>query len=164
MNLSSDFISYIKNITKRIFFRLMYLVRPIFFSGQHGGADAGFYLQSFRFLLSHALWPSKKSISNLELLRNSGGNKYQIAAFVPCEFYNGIQVVLLVFKDFNGLGPSYLSDLLLYYQPSQILRSCNAGLLTLPEVNCKTHGQAFSYYSPVIEEHSAREPQDRTEC
>ena len=59
------------------------------------------------------------------------------------------KVLLLVFKCLNGLGPSYLSDL--SYQPSRILRSSGTGLLIVPRVRTKTHGEAaFSHFGPRL--------------
>jgi len=60
-------------------------------------------------------------------------------------------VLLLVFKCLNGLGPSYLSDLLLSYQPWRTLRSSGTGLLIIPRVRTQTHGEAaFSHYGPHL--------------
>lgn len=43
----------------------------------------------------------------------------------------------------------YLSDLLLSYQPSQILRY--SGLVIIPKCTTKTHGEAAaSYYGPHV--------------
>lgn len=45
----------------------------------------------------------------------------------------------------------YLSDLLLSYQPSQILRYSGTGLVINPKCTTKTHGEAAaSYYGPHI--------------
>ena len=61
------------------------------------------------------------------------------------------KVLLLVFKCLNGLGPSYMSDLLLPYQPSRTLRSSGTGLLEVPKVRTKTYGEAsFYYYGPRL--------------
>ena len=71
--------------------------------------------------------------------------------WLPVCFRIDFKVLLLVFKCLNGLGPSYLSDLLLSYQPSRILRSSGTGLLTVPKVRTKTHGEAaFSHYDPHL--------------
>uniref|UniRef100_A0A8C6UCY0 aldehyde dehydrogenase (NAD(+)) n=1 Tax=Neogobius melanostomus TaxID=47308 RepID=A0A8C6UCY0_9GOBI len=59
----------------------------------------------------------------------------------PC-FRIDFKVLLTVFKCLNGLGPSYLSELLLPYEPSWSLRSTGRGLLVIPKVNRKTHGEA----------------------
>ncbi len=71
--------------------------------------------------------------------------------WLPVRFRIDFKVLLLVFKCLNGLGPSYLSDLLLPYQPSRTLRSSGTGLLTIPRVKTKTHGEAaFSHYGPYL--------------
>ena len=54
-----------------------------------------------------------------------------------------------ILRFFNGLGPSYLSDLL--YQPTRTLRSPGTSLLTIPQVSSKKHGEAaFSCYGPRL--------------
>merc|ERR1712035_195653 len=71
--------------------------------------------------------------------------------WLPVRFRIDFKVLLLVFKCLNGLGPSYLTDLLLPYQPSRTLRSSGTGLLTIPRVRTKTHGEAaFSHYGPYL--------------
>ena len=61
------------------------------------------------------------------------------------------KVLLLVFKCLNSLGPSYLSDLLLPYQPPWTLISYSTGLLTMPQVSSKKYGEAvFGYYGPQL--------------
>ena len=70
--------------------------------------------------------------------------------WLPVRFRINFKVLLLVFR-LNGLGPPYLSDLLLPYRPSRTLRSSGTGLLTIPQVRSKTHGEAaFSYYGPRL--------------
>ena len=66
--------------------------------------------------------------------------------WLPVRFRINFKVLLLVFRCLNGLGPSYLSDLLLSYQPSRTLKSSGTGLLTIPRVRSKT----FSYYGPRL--------------
>ena len=106
----------------------------------------------------------KKSIFNLQLLQNSAarvltrtrGREHitpvlKSLHWLPVRFRMNFKVHLLVFRCLNGLGPSYLSDLLLSYQPSRTLRSSSTGLLTIPHVRSKTHGEAaFSYYGPRL--------------
>ena len=71
--------------------------------------------------------------------------------WLPVRFRIDFKVLLLVFKCLNGLGPSYLSDLLLPYQPPRTLRSSGTGLLTIPQVSSKKHGEAaFSCYGPRL--------------
>lgn len=50
-----------------------------------------------------------------------------------------------------GLGPSFLSDLLLPYKPQWTLRSSGAGILTTPAVKTRTHDEAtFSHDGPRL--------------
>uniref|UniRef100_A0A3B3H567 C-type lectin domain-containing protein n=1 Tax=Oryzias latipes TaxID=8090 RepID=A0A3B3H567_ORYLA len=57
----------------------------------------------------------------------------------------------MVYKCFYGLGPSYLNDILLKYEPSRTLRSSSAGLLVVPKVRTKTYGEAsFCHYGPRL--------------
>ena len=106
----------------------------------------------------------KKSISSLQLLQNSAARVLmktrrrahitpvlESLHWLPVRFRIDFKVLLLVFKCLNGLGPSYLSDLLLPYQPSRTLRSSGTGLLIIPKVRTKTHGEAaFSHYGPHL--------------
>ena len=99
----------------------------------------------------------RESISNLQLLQNSAarvlmrtrGREHITQIFkslhwLPVCFRIDFKVLLLVFKCLNGLGPSYLSDLLLPYQPLWTLRSSGTGLLTIPQVSSKKHGRRLS--------------------
>ena len=57
---------------------------------------------------------------------------------------------MLVYKALNGLGPKYITDMLIRYEPSRALRSSGTGLLTVPRVRTKQGEAAFSYYAPKI--------------
>ncbi len=48
----------------------------------------------------------------------------------------------------NSLGPKYIYDLLLRYEPSRPLRWSGTGLLTVPRVTTKHREAAFSFYAP----------------
>ena len=84
----------------------------------------------------------KKNITPLQLLQNSAARvltKTRKRAHItpilkslhwlPVCFRIDFKILLLVFKALNGLSPSYLSDLLLNYEPSRTLRSSDRGLL-----------------------------------
>ncbi|KAF7648040.1 hypothetical protein LDENG_00162940, partial [Lucifuga dentata] len=60
------------------------------------------------------------------------------------------KLLLLVYKAINGLGPKYISNLLLCYELSRHLRSSGSGLLTVPRDRTKHGEAAFSLYAPVI--------------
>ena len=61
------------------------------------------------------------------------------------------KINLLTYKAYNGLSPTYLSDLLHHYAPARTLRSSNQSLLQLPHVSSKTFGQrSFSFAAPSL--------------
>ncbi len=56
-----------------------------------------------------------------------------------------------MYKALAGLGPKYISDLLIAYSPQRALRSSNQFILTVPRCRCKTKGgQAFSAAAPKL--------------
>ncbi len=61
--------------------------------------------------------------------------------------YTGVQlhleVLLLVYKSLNGLGPKYTADILTEYKPNRPLKSVET-----PRVHAKQES-AFSYYEPA---------------
>ncbi len=60
-------------------------------------------------------------------------------------------MLLLVCKALHNLAPSYLSDLLLTYTPSQTLRSSSTLSLVLLHTRLVYMGsQAFSYAAPYL--------------
>lgn len=86
----------------------------------------------------------QKSICNLQLLQNSVARirtrtrgwehitpVLKLLHWLPVNFSIDFKVGLLVFKCSNGLGPSYLSDLLLKYEPLWTLRS--SGFSDVPQ-------------------------------
>lgn len=50
----------------------------------------------------------------------------------------------------NGLGPKYISDLLVQYETSRCLRSSGGDLLRVPGVRNKQGEATFSYYAPLL--------------
>ena len=61
------------------------------------------------------------------------------------------KLLLLTYKDLNGLAPVYISDLLSYYQPSRALRSADLSLLDVPATRPITCGdRAFSVAAPKV--------------
>ena len=161
-----SFIPHIKNITKIGFYHLKNIARVRPFLSQASTEVLMHAFISCRLDYCNALLSGlpKKSISNLQLLQNSAarvltrtrGQEHitlvlKSLHWLPVRFRIDFKVLLLVFKCLNGLGPSYLSDLLLVYQPPRTLRSSGTGLLTIPQVSSKKHGEAaFSYYGPRL--------------
>ena len=106
---------------------------------------------------------TKKSIRQLQLIQNAAArvltNTKKIEHITPVlkslhwlPVYQRIdfKILLLVFKALNGLGPKYISDLLIRYEPSRPLRSSGTGLLSVPRVKTKHGEAAFSFYAPHI--------------
>lgn len=106
----------------------------------------------------------KTNISSLQLLQNSAARvltKTRRRAHItpvlkslhwlPVCFRIDFKVLLMVFKCLRGLGPSYLSELLLPYEPSRTLRSSGTGLLIIPKARTRTYGEAsFQHYGPRL--------------
>ena len=106
----------------------------------------------------------KNSLKSFQLVQNAaarlltGTNRrehitpvLQALHWLPVEFRIRFKILLLTYKTINGLGPSYLRDDLVPYQPNRTLRSQNAGLLVVPRVYKSTVGaRAFSYQAPVL--------------
>lgn len=65
--------------------------------------------------------------------------------WLPVCFRIDFNIVLLVYNS-NGLGPTYLSDVLLFYEPPRSLRSSGSGLLIISEIQTKTHGEASFFF------------------
>jgi len=161
-----SFIPHIKNITKIGFYHLKNIARVRPFLSQASTEVLMHAFISCRLDYCNALLSGlpKKSINNLQILQNSAarvltrtrGQEHitpvlKSLHWLPVRFRIDFKVLLLVFKCLNGLGPSYLTDLLLPYQPSRTLRSSGTGLLTIPRVRTKTHGEAaFSHYGPYL--------------
>ena len=106
----------------------------------------------------------KSSLKKFQLVQNAaarlltGTNRrehitpvLQTLHWLPVEFRVKFKILLLTYKSINGLGPAYLKDALVPYQPIRALRSENAGLLVVPRVAKSTVGaKAFSYQAPVL--------------
>ena len=133
-----SFIPHIKNITKIGFYHLMNIARVRPFLSQASTEVLMHAFISCRLDYCNTLLSGlpKKSIFNLQLLQNSAtrvltrtrGREHitpvlKSLHWLPVHFRINFKVLLLVFRCLNGLRPSYLSDLLLSYQPSRTLRS-----------------------------------------
>ncbi|XP_053337496.1 uncharacterized protein LOC128509691, partial [Clarias gariepinus] len=69
--------------------------------------------------------------------------------WLPVKFR--IDFKILLYKALNGLVPQYLSELLVSYNPPRLLRSKDAGCLSVPRIIKTTAGgRAFSYKAPKL--------------
>lgn len=106
----------------------------------------------------------KSSLRSFQLVQNAaarlltGSNRREHITpvlkslhWLPIEFRIKFKILLLTYKAINGLGPLYLQDDIVPYQPNRALRSQDAGLLVIPRVSKSTVGnRAFSYQAPVL--------------
>ncbi|KAK9522346.1 hypothetical protein VZT92_018819 [Zoarces viviparus] len=105
----------------------------------------------------------KKSIRKLQLIQNAAARVLtktrrvdhitpvlRSLHWLPVQQRIDFKILLLVYKALNGLGPKYISDLLLPYEPSRPLRSSGTGLLSVPRVRTKHGEAAFSFSAPHI--------------
>uniref|UniRef100_A0A8K9XAS1 Reverse transcriptase domain-containing protein n=1 Tax=Oncorhynchus mykiss TaxID=8022 RepID=A0A8K9XAS1_ONCMY len=71
--------------------------------------------------------------------------------WLPVKARADFNVLLLTYKALHGLAPTYLSDLVLPYIPTRMLRSQDAGLLIVPSISKQTAGgRAFSYTAQFL--------------
>ena len=159
-----NFIPHIKHITKTGFFHLKNIARVRPFLSHENTETLMHAFISSRVDYCNALLTGlpKKQITHLQLLQNSAARVLtrtrkrehitpvlKSLHWLPVSFRIDFKVLLLIHKSLNGLGPSYISELLVPYRPSRALRSSNAGLLTVPKPRTKTYGEAaFSFYGP----------------
>jgi hypothetical protein len=65
--------------------------------------------------------------------------------WLPVKFRINFKVLLLTFKAYHGLAPSYLCDLIYKRQPTHSLRDYDEYLLVEPQTKLRTYGdRAFS--------------------
>ena len=71
--------------------------------------------------------------------------------WLPVSFRVKYKVNVTTFKALNGLGPSYLRELLHWHEPPRPLRSATAKLLRVPSPRYNQFGRrAFSYQAPIL--------------
>ena len=161
-----NFIPHMRNVSKTGFYHLKNIARVRPFLSLASTEVLMHAFISSRIDYCNALLSGlpNKSISTLQLLQNSAarvltgtrGREHitpvlESLHWLPVRFRIDFKVLLVVFKCLNGLGPSYLSELLLNYEPSRTLRSSGTGLLVVPKVRPKTYGEtSFHHYGPRL--------------
>ena len=60
------------------------------------------------------------------------------------------KIAVLTFKSLQSGKPSYLSDLLVKYEPKRSLRSSSSGFLTVPDIRSAFGRRSFSFTAPSI--------------
>ena len=107
---------------------------------------------------------SKSNMARLQLVQNAaarlltGTRKFdhitpilQSLHWLPVHFRTDFKILLFVFKCLHGLAPQYLSNLLVPYTPSRLLRSADQALLVVPKTKRKSRGdRAFAVAAPRL--------------
>ena len=71
--------------------------------------------------------------------------------WLPLGYRIHLKILLLVYKCLNGLGPTYLSELLRYTNGPQLLHSSSQNFLSVPRTRFKAYGdRAFSTAAPRL--------------
>ena len=71
--------------------------------------------------------------------------------WLPIRHRIEFKVLMLVWRALHGIGPSYIRDMLPFYQPGRTLRSSNMIQLSVPRTILKTYGdRAFSVAAPKL--------------
>ena len=104
---------------------------------------------------------TKKELGQLQLVQNAAARVLtrtrkathitpvlRSLHWLPVSFRIDFKILLLVYKALNGLGPSYIADLLPRYEPPRLLRSAGSGLLDVPRIKSKHGKAAFGHYAP----------------
>ena len=105
----------------------------------------------------------KKSIRQLQLIQNAAARVLtrtkkvdhitpvlKSLHWLPVKQRIDFKILMLVYKALNGLGPKYMTDLLIRYEPTRALRSSGTGLLKIPRARTRQGEAAFSVYAPNI--------------
>ncbi len=103
---------------------------------------------------------TKKSIRQLQLIQNTAAMfltrtrtsehitpVLRSLHWLPVTFRIDFKVLLHVYKPVNGLGPTYVAEMLTEYKPNRPLRSVGSSPLEIPRVHTKQGESAFSYFA-----------------
>lgn len=133
-------------------------IKPILFRCHLESLIHAFITSCLDYSNSLLIGISQASLSCLQLVQNAAArfpNWYKQTRahnpglvslhWLPIKFRIHFKMILFVLKSFNGLAPSYLSELLHPYMPSHALRSANQLLLTVLKTFYKSRGdRAFA--------------------
>ncbi|XP_042349014.1 uncharacterized protein LOC121947898, partial [Plectropomus leopardus] len=164
-----SFVSHIKQTSRTAFFHLRNIVKISHILSQTNAEKLvhAFVTSRLDYCYSLLFGCPNKSLRSLQLVQNAdarvltGSNKRDHISSVlaslhwlPVKSRSEFKILLLTYKALNGQAPSYLSQLIVPYQPSRSLRSENAGLLVVPKVSKSRIGtRAFSYHAPLLWNH-----------
>lgn len=165
MDSDLNFNSHIKTITRSAYYHLKNIARiKGFLSKEDTEKLVHAYIFS-RLDYCNGIFTglNKKSIKQLQLIQNAAArvltNTKKMDHITPvlkslhwlpvCKRID-FKILLLTYKALNGLGPKYISDLLVVYEAPRLLRSSGTGLLCVPRVRTKKAEAAFGFYAPHL--------------
>ena len=70
--------------------------------------------------------------------------------WLPVKYRINFKILLLTFKCLHGPSPSYLSNLLIPYQPTRYLRSQSKHFLTVPRTKTRFGSRGFYHAAPKL--------------
>lgn len=157
--------SHIKTITKSAYFHLKNIAQIKGFLSKQDMEKLvhAFILSRLDYCNGIFTGLTKKSIRQLQLIQNAAArvltNSRKMDHITPvlrslhwlpvCQRIE-FKILLLVYKSLKGLGPKYMSELLVGYEASRALRSSGTGLLCVPRVRTKQGEAAFSFCGPHL--------------
>ena len=165
MDSDLNFKNHIQTITKSSYYHLKNISR---IKGLMSQQDLEKLVHAFIFSrvdYSNSIFSGlpKKSIRRLQLIQNAAAQVLtktkrvdhitpvlRSLHWLPVTQRIDFKILLLAYKALNCLGPKYIRDLLVQYEPSRPLRSSGAGLLCVPKFRTKHGESAFSFYAPYI--------------
>ena len=158
--------AHIRNVTKLSFYHLRNISKVKPFLSQSDTERLMHCFISSRLDYCNALLSGlpKKEVYRLQLVQNAAARvltKTRRRAHItpilkslhwlPVSFRIDFKILLLVFKSLHGNAPAYMSAMTEWYVPNRPLRSADTGLLTVPDANTKTYGEAaFRFYGPNL--------------
>ena len=160
-----SFKSHVNKVTKTSFFHLKNIAKVRPFINQRDTEKLIHAFISSRLDYCNALLTGlpKKTTNRLQLIQNSAARlltrtkrREHITPvlatlhWLPVTFRIDFNVLLLVYKALNGMGPGYITNSLTNYTPTRTLRSSDTGLLVTRNSHKKIGAAAFVNYAPKL--------------
>ena len=90
-------------------------------------------------------------VLNLWKSENIGGNRLRALHWLPVQLRVIFEMLLFAYQCFRGISPSYLSDLLVKYEPRRNLRSSQKDLYVVPQISTNFYGKrSFGHAAPDL--------------
>jgi len=153
---SLSFEAHVDNITRIAFFHLRNIarIRNLLSLNDAEKLVHAFIISRLDYCNALLSGCSARCINKLQLVQNAAARvltrtrRYEHITPIFCIDF---KILLLTYKALNGLAPQYLSKLLVSYDPPRLLRSKDAGCLSVPRIMKNTAGgRAFSYKAPKL--------------